>query len=93
MSKIRVYFQHLASNGHSDWLFVLPGLLLLGLFGLPILALFTRAMGRTFLSYAFAPEALSALKLSLLTMSTVIRTITTMSLRPASHPFRFPPMR
>ena len=67
MSKIRIYFQHLATNGHRDWLFVLPSLLLLGLFGLPILALFTQAMGENFLTYAFAPEALSALKLSLVT--------------------------
>jgi len=67
MSKLRVYFQHLATGGHRDWLFVLPSLLLLALFGLPILALFTRAMGKTFLAYALAPEALSALKLSLLT--------------------------
>jgi hypothetical protein len=37
MSTLRRYFQHLASNGHRDWLFVLPGLLLLALFGLPIL--------------------------------------------------------
>ena len=32
MSKLRIYFQHLATDGHRDWLFVLPGLLLLGLF-------------------------------------------------------------
>ena len=67
MSKIRLYFQHLAADGHRDWLFILPGLLLLGLFGLPILALFSQAMGDAFLPYALAPEALSALKLSLLT--------------------------
>jgi molybdate transport system permease protein len=67
MSTLRRYFQHLASNGHRDWLFVLPGLLLLALFGLPILALVTQAMGDTFLAYALSPEALSALKLSLLT--------------------------
>jgi len=67
MSKIRLYFQHLATDGHRDWLFILPGLLLLGLFGLPILALFSQALGDATLSYALAPEALSALKLSLLT--------------------------
>jgi len=67
MSSIRRYFQHLATDGHTDWLFILPSLLLLGLFGLPILALFTQAMGATFLSYVLEPEALSALRLSLLT--------------------------
>jgi len=67
MSNIRVYFQRLATNGHRDWLFILPGLLLLALFGLPILALLAQAMGETFLAYALAPEAIAALKLSLLT--------------------------
>ena len=67
MSTIRRYFQHLATNGHRDWLFILPSLLLLGLFGLPILALILNAIGETFLSYALSTEAVAALKLSLLT--------------------------
>ena len=67
MSTIRRYFQHLATNGHRDWLFILPSLLLLGLFGLPILALILNAIGETFLSSALSPEAVAALKLSLLT--------------------------
>ncbi len=37
------------------------------MFGLPILALIINAIGDTFLAYALSPEALSALKLSLLT--------------------------
>jgi len=46
---------------------VLPSLILLGLFGLPILALVTQAIGDTFLTYALSPSAVAALKLSLLT--------------------------
>lgn len=67
MTILRHYFQHLASNGRRDWLFILPSLVLLALFGLPILALVTQAIGERFLAYALSPEALSALKLSLLT--------------------------
>lgn len=60
-------FRHLANNQHRDWLFVIPGLLLLGLLGLPLLALFERAVEYDFLSYALAPSALTALRLSLVT--------------------------
>ncbi len=54
MSTFRRYFQHLAPNGRRDWLFILPSLVLLGLFGLPILALVMQAMGETFLAYALS---------------------------------------
>ena len=67
MSKIRRYFQHLTTDGHTDWLFVLPSLLLLGLFGLPILALLLQAVDEPFFTYALSPQSLSALKLSLTT--------------------------
>jgi molybdate transport system permease protein len=50
-----------------DWLFVLPGLLLAALLGLPLLALFWRALGEDFFTYAFSNTALAALRLSLLT--------------------------
>ncbi|HWQ04280.1 MAG TPA: ABC transporter permease [Longilinea sp.] len=55
------------TNRHSSWLFVLPGLLLLILLGLPLIALFIRAIGVDFLSYAISETALTALKLSLFT--------------------------
>jgi len=42
-------------------------MVLLGLFGLPILALILNALDDTFLTYAFSSQAVSALKLSLLT--------------------------
>jgi molybdate transport system permease protein len=46
---------------------VIPSLLLAALFGLPIIALFIRGAGMDFLAYAFAPDALAALRLSLIT--------------------------
>lgn len=55
------------TNSQSDWLFVIPGLLLVLLLGLPLLALFLRAIGRDFFTYALSETALAALKLSLLT--------------------------
>jgi len=57
----------LHSDRRSAWLFILPSLALVALLGLPLLALLWRAAGRDFLAYAFAPNALSALELSLVT--------------------------
>ncbi|MCX6068736.1 MAG: ABC transporter permease [Chloroflexi bacterium] len=54
-------------NSQSDWLFVIPGLLLVLLLGLPLLALFLRAAGGDFFGYALSETALSALQLSLVT--------------------------
>jgi molybdate transport system permease protein len=51
----------------SDWLFVLPGLLLVVLLSLPLLALVLRSAGREFFTYALSETALAALKLSLST--------------------------
>lgn len=54
---------------HSEWLFVLPSLLLLALLALPVLALLWRAGTDGMLALIAQPSALSALKLSLLTSS------------------------
>ena len=51
----------------TDWLFVLPGLLLVVLLGLPLLALLLRSAGGEFFTYALSDTALAALKLSLIT--------------------------
>ncbi len=55
------------SNSQSTWLFVLPGLLLVLLLGLPLTALFLRAIGKDFFTYALSDTALFALRLSLFT--------------------------
>lgn len=71
MNNIRIprLFAHpkAGTNIESGWFFILPGLLLLSLLGLPLLALFWHAAGQDFLTYALSDTALKALKLSLIT--------------------------
>lgn len=55
------------ANSQSDWLFIIPGLFLVALLGLPLLALLLRAANRDFFVYALSDTALAALKLSLTT--------------------------
>ncbi len=57
----------MTTNSQSDWLFIIPGLFLVALLGLPILALVMRAIGWDFLTYALSDSTLAALKLSLAT--------------------------
>jgi molybdate transport system permease protein len=51
------------------WVFILPSLVLLILLGLPIFAIFWKSFGVNFFTDAFAPTALAALRLSLMTSS------------------------
>ena len=62
----------ITTNSQPDWLFILPGLFLIALLGLPLLALLLRAFGQDFWMYALSPSALLALRLSLLTSSTSV---------------------
>jgi molybdate transport system permease protein len=55
------------ANSQFEWRFILPGLLLVILLGLPLLALFLRAADRNFFTYALSDTALAALRLSLMT--------------------------
>jgi len=55
------------TNSQSDWLFVVPGLFLVALLGLPLLALLLRGIGPDFWVYALSDTALAALRLSLVT--------------------------
>jgi molybdate transport system permease protein len=57
------------SNGGHGWVFILPSLVLLALFGLPLLAVFWKFIGEGLFSSGIAPSTLSALRLSLLTSS------------------------
>ena len=52
----------------------MPSLILLGLFVLPLLAVFIRSINRDFFDFAFSEQALLALKLSLMTstMTTIL---------------------
>lgn len=75
---MRDLFRGIFPRRNPGWAFILPGLLLIALLGLPLLALVWRAIGKDFFSYALSTTALSALKLSLLTSTvTVIFTIAT----------------
>jgi molybdate transport system permease protein len=67
MSSLRHYWPERLSDRHSGWVFVIPGVLLAALFGLPILALAVRAAGSDFLASITAPYALHALRLSMVT--------------------------
>jgi molybdate transport system permease protein len=60
-------FRHWIST--PAWVFILPSLVLLALLALPIFAVFWKSVGADFFTYALAPTALSALRLSLLTSS------------------------
>lgn len=55
------------TSSRFDWWFVIPGMMLLALLGLPLAALFLRALGSDFFVHAFSETAFSALKLSFFT--------------------------
>lgn len=67
MSQSYKPFFHKKLSPLTEWLFVLPSLLLLALLALPVLALLWRAGSEGMLSLIAQPSALSALRLSLLT--------------------------
>ncbi len=73
---LRRFFRlHLSEHNHA-WIFIPPSLALIGLLGLPLLALFWRAVSRDFFTYALSPTSLSALELSLFTsLMTLLITI------------------
>lgn len=67
MPRHRTLIARKQTNSQSDWLFVIPGLLLALLLGLPLLALLARAFGQDFLTHALSDSALSAMRLSVIT--------------------------
>ncbi len=67
MPTLRRYFKSLTSDIHTNWIFVIPSIFLLALFGIPLLALILEATNDSFLQNALSAEAITALKLSLLT--------------------------
>lgn len=78
MSRLHKPFFQKRLSPLTEWLFVLPSLLLLALLALPVLALLWRAGTEGMLSLIAEPSALSALRLSLLTstLSVMIAIIT-----------------
>ena len=58
---------HHIPDKRSKWLFILPSLVLIGLLGLPVVALIFRSLGNGLWKHLLTPAATSALKLSLVT--------------------------
>jgi molybdate transport system permease protein len=72
------FLRRFSTDHNPGWVFILPSLVLIGLLGLPLIALVWRAIGKDFFGYIFSPTATSALKLSLLTSTaSLIIAITT----------------
>lgn len=57
----------LKSFSDAKWIFIIPGIFLLALFLLPLLALLVRSINEDFFTYAFSEQAFKALRLSLIT--------------------------
>ncbi len=78
MSQLRKPFFQSKLSPLAEWLFVLPSILLLALLALPVLALLWRAGKDGMLWLIAQPDALSALRLSLLTstLSVLIAIVT-----------------
>jgi molybdate transport system permease protein len=69
MKKKGNFFSKLFDDGHLIWLFILPSMIMLALFALPLISLFVRSFQAGFFTYVFSEQAYKALKLSLLTSS------------------------
>ena len=76
MSSFHSFLRRLTGDTRSAWIFILPSSVLVLLFGLPLLALILRAGNANFVDYALSPQALNALRLSMITsLVTVALTI------------------
>ncbi|MFN8413947.1 MAG: ABC transporter permease [Anaerolineales bacterium] len=69
MNKLREFFRQVFGEGISKWIFLLPSLILLVFFALPLLALIYRSIVPDFFANALSKQAFQALKLSLVTSS------------------------
>jgi molybdate transport system permease protein len=67
MTKIRGLVHQFFDEGYSKWIFIIPGGILLALFGLPLAALILRSINSDFFKNAFSEQAFHALSLSLVT--------------------------
>jgi molybdate transport system permease protein len=69
MIKLRELSRQLLGEGNSSWVFLLPSLILLAFFALPLAAIIFRSFTPDFFTDAFSKQAFQALRLSLLTSS------------------------
>ena len=56
-------------DGYSKWIFIIPSVILLSVFALPLFALILRSINAEFFTNALSGQALKALRLSLVTSS------------------------
>ena len=78
MQKINPFLQRSRFTRQAEWIFILPGLVLLALFALPLFSLLWRAGTEGLFHYATESSALTALRLSLLTstLSMIVAVVT-----------------
>jgi len=69
MMKLREFSRRYFAEGTSKWIFLLPSLILLAFFALPLIALIYRSIAPDFFENALSKQAFQALKLSLITSS------------------------
>ncbi len=69
MTKLRELSRRIFREGTSKWIFLLPSLILLAFFALPLIALIHRSIAPDFFANALSKQAFQALKLSLVTSS------------------------
>ena len=69
MKKLREFSHRVFGKGYSKWIFLLPSLILLAFFALPLIALIYRSLAPNFFANALSKQAFQALKLSLVTSS------------------------
>jgi molybdate transport system permease protein len=69
MTKLRDFSRQVFGEGISQWIFLLPSLILLAFFALPLIALVYRSIAPEFFTNALSKQAFQALRLSLVTSS------------------------
>ncbi len=75
MKKNGNFLSKLFDDGQLIWLFILPSMIMLALFALPLISLFVRSFKDDFFTYIFSEQAIQALRLSLVT-STITTAVT-----------------
>ena len=69
MPKTRKFLHQFLNDGYPKWIFVVPSVILLVFFALPLIALVLRSINSEFFNNAFSEQAFKALRLSLFTSS------------------------
>ncbi|MBK7451489.1 MAG: hypothetical protein IPJ47_19600 [Anaerolineales bacterium] len=62
MTKLREFSRQVFGEGYSKWIFLLPSLILLVFFALPLISLIYRSIAPDFFANALSKQAFQALK-------------------------------